>query len=559
MASNLSSRRGKLARLFSRAIFVLGIALLFAFLGFFGGIGYHVNQINEISFVPNPRLGYADASFAIDITYNPVTYPLYWMLGKGSISGNVSMTYLPESYERSEWGQGIYGASAKDRYGNYISYLVFWGVFENFLVLIVFGIAAEILKCRVLYVPLLIGTLGFLCAGLAGIVIGIVAGIFVALYLRKKKLGSGLTGLRGYVVKRVAYSLILVVAIITVDFVIFMRIPGNPLEMMAFASLKQISSSDRGNETLRILQETRQRWALDQPVIPQYFTYLRNLLSFNFGIVGTPQTELEREKRPAPIINKLAERLPYTIFLVGISTAISLLIGVFWGLAAAAKHGGMFDKLSSILPITVSCMPVWWIAFIFLSSFGKALGVPYGGGVPFDWTRNPPVPFRISALSSTDSITISFGLDHQEWLRMISGYLQFAFLPICTLVLSSVGQWVLLARASVLDVINEDYLLTARAKGVSGSKVLLKHALKNASLPIITNAALAFSVVVTGSILVESAFNYPGIGLWLYESIRYNDIPVLMTIFYVLALCVIVANIIADLLYGLIDPRIKTS
>jgi peptide/nickel transport system permease protein len=126
-----------------------------------------------------------------------------------------------------------------------------------------------------------------------------------------------------------------------------------------------------------------------------------------------------------------------------------------------------------------------------------------------------------------------------------------------TLVLFNFGGWLLLTRATMIETITEDYVLTARAKGVGETAVLLKHALKNASLPIITSAALSFGFVLSGAIITETVYTYPGVGGWTFFAIGVRDIIVLMSIFYVISICVIIANIIADLLYGVLDPRIK--
>jgi len=148
---------------------VIGIALFFVFLGFFEGIGYHVYQISETSFVPDPRLGYATASFAVNMSFNPITFPFYWIMGTGSISGNISMRVLPESFERGDFVAAKYGLSPADRYGKYISFLTSWGLLQNFLVLVLLGIILDVLKSRVLYVSLLVGAFGFLAADTTGI------------------------------------------------------------------------------------------------------------------------------------------------------------------------------------------------------------------------------------------------------------------------------------------------------------------------------------------------------------------------------------------------------
>lgn len=557
------TRRSKLIRLSSRFVFALAMALLLALLGTLQGTGYHVHEIEELSFIPNYRYGYADAVFKLKATYDPIVYPLYWVLGKGQVSGEFSMVYLAEGYERSEWGPAIFGNTPEDHFGRYISFMVTWGTLANFGFLLLITIIMEILKRRVLYAPLLVGVCGFSVAGINGMLIGLPIGAIAAAFALKKRytLDFSIGGLRSYIIRRIAYSFIIVLAIITINFVLFMRMPGNPLVMFS----QPVSGGTKWrlseNETAVFVQEVRRLWGFDQLVIPQYFTFVRNLLFFNLGSMGTPQSV---EHEITPIAQSLAERLPYTIFLLGAATTISLVIGVLIGIKAIQRRSGKFDTLASVIPVVISCTPVWWIGFLLLTWFGYALrvayssGTPIGGGSPLYWSYDPPIPYGISTSFSSTALQIGLSLDFGEVLRLIGGYLQFAILPLVALVLSQFGQWVLLTRASMLETIGEDYVLTARAKGMTEWRILVNHAWKNACLPIITHAAISFGFIVMGAVLVETVFNYPGIGAWLFGAIRFGDIPILMTVFYVVALCVIMANLMADLLYGLIDPRIKT-
>ena len=145
----------------------------------------------------------------------------------------------------------------------------------------------------------------------------------------------------------------------------------------------------------------------------------------------------------------------------------------------------------------------------------------------------------------------------EEVVKALGGYLRHMFLPLFTLSLFNFGGWLLLTRATMIETITEDYILTARAKGVGETSVLFRHALKNASLPIITSAAMSFGFLLSGAIITETVYTYPGVGGWSFFAITTRDIAVMMAIFYVISLCVILANIIADLLYGVLDPRIK--
>jgi len=178
------------------------------------------------------------------------------------------------------------------------------------------------------------------------------------------------------------------------------------------------------------------------------------------------------------------------------------------------------------------------MGLLFLAIFSLQLRwFPFGGSTPPEWLIHPP----------TNILTV------------IVTRVQYAVLPLLTLTLFQYGFYVLLTRATMLEALTEDYIVTARAKGLSERTVLVKHAFKNASLPIVTSVALAFATILGGAIITETVFRWPGLGLWTFLSITTRDIPVLQAIFYIAALAVIVANFIADIIYGVIDPRIKYS
>src|SRR5437773_1509737 len=161
-------------------------------------------------------------------------------------------------------------------------------------------------------------------------------------------------------------------------------------------------------------------------------------------------------------------------------------------------------------------------------------------------------------------LTLQFGISLQNGhpsnpLAVLLTKIQYAFMPVAVLTLFSYGFYVLLTRATMIEALQEDYISTARAKGVNERSVLVKHAFRNASLPIVTSVALAFGSILGGAIITETVFNWPGLGLWTFRAIQFNDTPVLQTIFYLGAVAIIIANFVADILYGLIDPRIKYS
>lgn len=333
-------------------------------------------------------------------------------------------------------------------------------------------------------------------------------------------------GLRGYIVKRVAYMFVLVVVVITINFIIFQLMPGDPLAM--YAAPGRIKS-----EEYRIYLE--EVYGLRDPLHVKYSKYFVNLITFNFGVSYFSQKSISSE---------MGERLGNTLLLMGTVTAVSITLGVILGVITAHKRGGLFDSVGVVSSLTTYALPSFWLGMIFLLIFGYYLRwFPLAGTFPREWLDPAiwPTPPQWP----------------QDWAVIIAGRLRHLFLPAFTLIIFSYGGWLLLTRAVMLETLTEDYVVTARAKGLKERTVLFKHALKNASLPLITSAAMSFGFLINGALITEQVFTWRGMGWWIWQSISSADYPALQAIFYVIALCVIIANFTADILYGIIDPRIK--
>jgi peptide/nickel transport system permease protein len=324
-------------------------------------------------------------------------------------------------------------------------------------------------------------------------------------------------GLRGFIIKRIINSLILIFFVLTLNFIIFNLMPGNP--MMMFANPSRLKNVSQVNEIIR-------SFGLDQPLHIRYVKYVYNMLTGQFGISFYSKDYVSAE---------IVERLGNTLLLVGSAEILSIIIGVILGVIAAHKRGGIFDSVAVILSLTTYSLPTFWMGMIFLLVFAFRL----------HW-------FPAVGISSFSAINPA-----PNGFFYIIDRLWYLVLPVTVLTLVIYGGYLLLTRATLLETLTEDYIVTARAKGLKERTVLFKHALKNASLPIITNAAIAFGFILSGAIITEQVFNYPGLGMWTWRAIDWVDYPVLQTIFYLVALCVIIANFIADLLYGVLDPRIK--
>jgi peptide/nickel transport system permease protein len=327
-------------------------------------------------------------------------------------------------------------------------------------------------------------------------------------------------GLKGYIAKRTVYSILLIFAILTVNFLIFAMLPGDPI--------RQYISGFRRRMTPEEMQHLRDIYGLDQPLHQRYVTYLVNMLTWNFGRgrIGGGET----------VAAQIMNRLPNTLILMGLAAVLSIFMGILIGVLVAHKRGNWFDTATVTGSLVTYSVPIFFIGWLMIFFFAVQLGwFPTGGAAPRSWGRNPPTNI----------------------IQYVAGRLSCLVLPTFTLFLFSVGGWILLTRACVLETITEDYVVTARAKGLKERTILYKHILKNASLPIITSIAMSFGFIISGAIITETLFCYNGMGLLMWNALHPPDLPILQAIFYVIGLCVVAANFLADLLYGIIDPRIK--
>jgi len=323
-------------------------------------------------------------------------------------------------------------------------------------------------------------------------------------------------GLRSYIIKRIFYSILLVFFVIILNFVIFQLMPGSPLESFLDPRLQPEQI-----EALMI------KFGLDQPLHVKFSKYVQNMLTFEFGY----------SYRTGELVsNEIMMRLSNTLLLMGTVTVFSLFVGIILGVIAAHRRGGIFDTVAVFGSLTTYSFPSFWMGMIFLMIFAFNLRwFPLGGTLPKSWALNPP----------------------ETILQVIAGRLHHLFLPALTLFLFSYGGYLLLTRALMMDALTEDYVLTARAKGLKERTVLFKHVLKNASLPLITQAAMTFGFLVSGAVITEQVFGWNGLGQWIWFAIYNKDYPVMQCFFFLIALCVIIANFIGDLLLGVVDPRIK--
>ena len=307
---------------------------------------------------------------------------------------------------------------------------------------------------------------------------------------------------------------------IVLNWVIFQAMPG---VQGAIAALQgNPRATPQGFITLQ------NRYGLNASPETRFVNYFWSMLTFNFGNSYNTQHLVLTDMISS---GKLAN----TLLLLGSSTVLSIVIGIFLGVLAARRRGGVVDNVAVTASLTTFSLPTFFMGIIFLSVFAIGLNwFPVGEVVPAGWeVASPPL------------------------LQQIIPRLQHLFLPMLTLTLFTYGGFLLLTRATMLETLNEDYIVTAKAKGLKERTILFRHALKNASLPLVTASALSFGAILGGAIITETVFSWDGLGRWLFIAIGSKDFPVMQAMFYILALATIIANFISDLVYGIIDPRVR--
>lgn len=322
-----------------------------------------------------------------------------------------------------------------------------------------------------------------------------------------------------HLTRRVGFYLIAIWASITLNFLIPRLAPGDPVQALIARMHGRISP--QAAHALEIAFGISH-----EPLWTQYVQYLNNLLHGNLGI--------SIYAFPMPVSQVIAQDISWTLVLVGVSLVLSFVIGTFLGVVIAWKRGSSFDAVFPPLFTFLSAIPYFWLALIMLYFLGYQLRwFPLNGG--YDVT------------STTPGWTPDFLMDA----------IYHAILPALTIVISSVAGWLLGMRNTMITTLSEDYVLMAQAKGLSERRVMFAYAARNAILPNITGFALSLGFVVSGSLLTEIVFSYPGIGYTLLQAVENQDYALIEGIFLVITLAVLVANFLADILYVFLDPRVR--
>jgi len=318
-----------------------------------------------------------------------------------------------------------------------------------------------------------------------------------------------------FLVRRLLVVVPLLIGITFVSFIVISLAPGGPLDFL------EGESPDLSPEVKKQLTEL---YGLDKPLVVQYWSWLTRLARLDFGRSFLPDGK--------PVLTKIGERLPVTLLLNIVEMLIILAVAVPIGVLSAVRQGSSFDKVTTMFVFIGFATPDFWLALLLMSFFGAQLG----------W-------LPISGLRSMNWEYLSFWGQQLDFISHLA--------PIVVATFGGLAGFSRYMRQSMLEVVRQDYVQTARAKGLSEQVVIGKHALRNALLPVVTILGLSLPGLIGGSVIIESIFAIPGMGQLMVQSIYARDYPVVMGNLVVVAVLTLFANLFADIAYGFVDPRIR--
>jgi peptide/nickel transport system permease protein len=319
-------------------------------------------------------------------------------------------------------------------------------------------------------------------------------------------------GSQRYVLRKILQAIVTLLFVLAFNFYLFRIMPGDPIKLLARS--QHLTRVDIANQISEL--------GLDKPLIEQTGIYLKDTLTGNLGI---------SLRSGSSVTSLIGHRLWPTVLLVGLATLLSTVIGVLIGIKGGWKRGSAFDTTSLYGSLVLYAMPEGWLGMILLITFAGVLG----------W-------FPAGQYESAQSPA---GLSH------VVDVANHLFLPCLTLTLGYLGEYAIIMRSSLLEVMGEDFVTTARAKGVPDRLIRSRHAVPNAFLPTFTLIFYSFGFVLGGSVIIEWVFSWPGLGLLTFEAIGQKDYPVIQGTFLVFSGAVIFFNLLADMFYGYLDPRIR--
>ena len=316
-----------------------------------------------------------------------------------------------------------------------------------------------------------------------------------------------------YLLTKLATLALTLFAVVTFNFLLFHVLPGDPVHLMARS----------GHLDAEAQAELTRLFGLDRPLFVQYLIYLKDLLHGDLGF-----SFVYRQ----PVTDVLAPAMKNTLLLLGAATLVTVIAGIGLGVLAGSRANTRTDSTVVVNSLILWSLPTFWIGLILIFVFGVWLG-----GLPISGITTP-------------------GYEFSTWGHIVDVG-RHLILPTITLALVEVAEFSLITRSSLVDVMSEDYMLTARAKGLARRVITWHHGVRNALLPVVTATALYVGLVLGGAIQVEAVFSWPGMGLLTYKSVLARDYPLLEASFLIFSITVILANFGADLLYRVIDPRVR--
>jgi peptide/nickel transport system permease protein len=334
-----------------------------------------------------------------------------------------------------------------------------------------------------------------------------------------------------YIARRLMLMVVAAIGVTLISFIVSHAVPSDPV----VANLGQQAS-----QRPEIVAAYKARWGLDKPAHEQYLTFLVNLSHGDLG------TSLNTRR---PIGADIAQFLPATIELSVVAILFALVVGLPLGILSALYRDGPIDHVARLVSLVGVSIPIFWLATVSLVIFYAALQIAVGPGRLGPNVPSPPSTtglYTVDALIAGDMATFRSALEH-------------LVLPGLVLGSSVMGLITRVTRSSLLEVLHQDYVRTARAKGLMERSVIMRHALRNALIPTVTILGLAFGSLLSGAVMTETIFAWPGLGRYAYQSAVSNDFPSIMGVTFVIALMYILVNLAVDVMYAVLDPQIRYS
>ena len=320
-----------------------------------------------------------------------------------------------------------------------------------------------------------------------------------------------------FLARRIVQAILTILFIVLLNFILFRMMPGSPERVL----------TRNPNISAEVKTQLREKWGLDRPLFPdQFVSFLSSTAQGDLG--------LSYKYRGQPVTEVLGSRVWPTIILFGLGEIIAIVAGMALGAYAGWRRGGAVDYVGNGLSLILYATPYFVLGMFLLVIFATSLG-----WFPTNGMLTP-------------------GKQFASFPDQLIDFAHHLVLPLATVSLGLIGLYSILMRSSIIETLSEDYVQTARAKGLQEGRILRRHALPNALLPAVTLVAIQFGYVIAGAITAEVVFNWPGIGTLTVDALSARDYPVLQGIFLMLAVSVVLANLLADLLYGLLDPRVRS-